>query len=103
MSDNQSRRGDPDEEQSSPHPETPPRAITPSGHQVITPSPPRPWQVGERVRLRKAHPCGSTDRQIVRTGADIRITCHGCGRRVELPRDEFNRRVKSALDGPPGR
>ena len=32
-----------------------------------------------------------------------RITCEGCGHRVMLPRDEFNRRVKTALDGPPGR
>jgi len=59
--------------------------------------------VGERVRLRKPHPCGATDWRITRVGADIRITCEGCGRRVMLPRDEFNRRVKAALDGPPGR
>jgi hypothetical protein len=75
----------------------------------VAPSPPPPlapsrsWVVGERVRLRKAHPCGSTDWRISRVGADIRITCEGCGRRVMLPRDVFNRRVKAALDGPPGR
>ena len=68
------------------------------------PVPPiRSWTIGERVRLRKAHPCCATDWQIIRVGADIRLTCLGCGRRVELPRDEFNRRVKQALDGPPGR
>ena len=78
----------PEGEESSPHP--------------ITPSP-RSWVVGERVRLRKPHPCGATDWCITRVGADIRITCEGCGRRVMLPRDEFNRRVKTALDGPPGR
>jgi hypothetical protein len=53
--------------------------------------------------LRKPHPCGATDWQIIRVGADIRLICTGCGRRVELPREEFNRRVKEALDGPPGR
>ena len=68
----------------------------------LTPSP-RSWVVGERVRLRKPHPCGATDWRITRVGADIRITCEGCGRRVMLPRDEFNRWVKTALDGPPGR
>ena len=84
--------------------------ISPSGHQVIKPSSdlpdapsPRPWVVGERVRLRKPHPCGSTDWRISRVGADIRITCEGCGHRVMLPRDEFNRRVKTAPDGPSGR
>ncbi len=63
----------------------------------------RPWVIGERVRLRKPHPCGATDWRITRVGADIRIACEGCGHRVMLPRDEFNRRVKTALDGPPGR
>ena len=78
--------------------------LTPSGHPVIrSSSPSRSWVVGERVRLRKPHPCGATDWRITRVGADIRITCEGCGHRVMLPRDEFNRRVKTALDGPPGR
>jgi hypothetical protein len=76
--------------------------LTPSGQPAIRPSP-RPWVVGERVRLRKPHPCGATDWRITRTGADIRIACEGCGHRVMLTRDEFNRRVKTALDGPPGR
>jgi hypothetical protein len=75
--------------------------VAPSPRRPVVPS--RSWVVGERVRLRKAHPCGSTDWRISRVGADIRITCEGCGRRVMLPRDEFNRRVKAALDGPPGR
>jgi hypothetical protein len=76
--------------------------ITPSPLHLLTPSP-RSWVIGERVRLRKPHPCGSSDWRISRVGADIRITCEGCGHRVMLPRDEFNRRVKTALDGPPGR
>jgi hypothetical protein len=76
----------------------------PSGHPVISASAaPRPWVIGERVRLRKPHPCGATDWRITRVGADIRITCEGCGHGVMLARDEFNRRVKTALDGPPGR
>jgi hypothetical protein len=71
--------------------------------QVIRSSSPRSWVVGERVRLRKPHPCGATDWRISRVGADIRITCEGCGHRVMLTREAFNRRVKTALDGPPGR
>ena len=70
---------------------------------ALTPPSPRPWTIGERVRLRKAHPCGATDWRITRVGADIGLRCEGCGRHVMLPRDEFNRRVKAALDGPPGR
>lgn len=47
------------------------------------------------VRLRKPHPCGSTDWVVVRLGADIGIKCLGCGRRVLLPRRELARRLKA--------
>jgi hypothetical protein len=55
------------------------------------------WQVGDRVRLRKPHPCGGDAWRLVRTGADIGLVCLTCGRRVMLPRDEFDRRVKERL------
>jgi hypothetical protein len=69
---------------------------------ALTPSP-RPWTDGEHVTLRKAHPCGSSDWRITGVGADIRLVCLGCGRRIALPREEFNRRVKQTSEGPPGR
>jgi hypothetical protein len=46
------------------------------------------------VRLRKPHPCGSYDWTVVRLGADIGLRCHGCSRRVLLPRRELERRLK---------
>jgi hypothetical protein len=49
------------------------------------------------VRLRKPHPCGSTDWTVVRLGADIGLACKGCGRRVLLPRRELARRLKMIL------
>ena len=51
--------------------------------------------IGDTARLRKPHPCGSYEWEIVRVGADIGIRCRGCGRRVLLPRREFRRRAKS--------
>ncbi len=50
--------------------------------------------VGDVVRMRKQHPCGGTDWEIVRVGADIGIVCQRCGRRVLLPRRKFARGVK---------
>ncbi|MBX6341843.1 MAG: DUF951 domain-containing protein [Thermomicrobiaceae bacterium] len=47
------------------------------------------------VRLRKPHPCGSTDWVVVRLGADIGLKCLGCGRRVLLPRSVLEKRLKS--------
>jgi hypothetical protein len=53
--------------------------------------------VGDRVRLKKAHPCGSSDWEVIRTGADVKIKCLGCGRVVMLPRLRFERRVREFL------
>ena len=50
--------------------------------------------LGDVVRLKKKHPCGSYEWQVVRLGADIGIKCCGCNRRVLLERREFERRVK---------
>jgi len=53
--------------------------------------------LGNRLRLRKPHPCGSYDWVVVRLGADIGLRCEKCGRRVLLPRAEVERRTKQVL------
>ncbi len=50
--------------------------------------------LGDVVLLKKRHPCGSYEWQVVRLGADIGIKCRGCNRRVLLERRDFERRVK---------
>lgn len=57
--------------------------------------------VGMRVRLRKKHPCGSDEWTVTRTGADIGMVCAGCGRRVMLEREDFERRVRQVVTVPP--
>lgn len=57
--------------------------------------------VGDIVRLRKPHPCGSYDWEVVRIGADIGLVCQKCDRRVLLPRGEFNKRLKTILHHAP--
>ena len=54
-----------------------------------------PFEVGDIVTLRKAHPCGSSDWTVRRTGADIGLTCIGCGRRVMLDRSLVQRRMRA--------
>jgi hypothetical protein len=51
-------------------------------------------KLGDVVRLKKKHPCGSYQWQVVRLGADIGIECLKCHRRVLLERSVFERRVK---------
>ncbi len=49
------------------------------------------------VHMRKPHPCGGYEWRVVRLGADIGIKCTTCGRRVLLPRGEFERRLKAIV------
>ena len=54
-------------------------------------------KLGDVVCLKKKHPCGSYEWQVVRLGADIRIKCVKCQRRVLLERSLFERRVKAFI------
>jgi hypothetical protein len=54
-------------------------------------------RLGDVVRLRKVHPCGGYDWEVVRVGADIGLRCQTCLRRVLLDRVEFEKRVKAFL------
>ncbi|MCX7671929.1 MAG: DUF951 domain-containing protein [Anaerolineae bacterium] len=54
-------------------------------------------QLGDIVRMRKPHPCGSSEWEVVRLGADIGIRCCKCARRVLLPRSQFVRQVKTLV------
>ncbi len=60
-------------------------------------------KLGDMVRLRKRHPCGSYEWRVVRLGADIGIKCQGCNHRVLIERRAFERSVKAFVsrDNPP--
>lgn len=53
--------------------------------------------LGDIVRMRKPHPCGSYEWEVVRLGTDIGLVCGKCDRRVLLPRGKFNKRLKSII------
>lgn len=54
-------------------------------------------QVGDVVRLKKPHPCGSDTWEVYRVGADIGLRCQGCQRRVLLPRSQVERRAREVM------
>jgi len=56
-----------------------------------------PVELGDRVTLKKAHPCGTNDWEVHKLGMDIGLTCTGCGRKVRLLRAEFDRRFRGYL------
>jgi hypothetical protein len=54
--------------------------------------------VGDKVRMRKEHPCGGKDWEILRVGMDFRLKCLTCGRVVLIPRVKFEKGVKSVIE-----
>jgi hypothetical protein len=53
--------------------------------------------LGDLLKMRKPHPCGSQEWVVVRLGADIGIQCQGCGHRVLMPRRDLAKRTKAIL------
>lgn len=55
------------------------------------------YSVGDVVKMRKQHPCGGEEWQVLRTGVDFRIKCLTCGRVLMLPRPKFEKAVKKTV------
>ena len=54
-------------------------------------------RVGDRLQMKKAHPCGSHLFSVLRIGADFKIRCTGCGREVMLPRAKIEKNIKKII------
>lgn len=51
-------------------------------------------QIGDIVKLKKQHPCGSYEWEVLRVGIDFRLKCTGCGHQVMMPRKQVERIAK---------
>lgn len=67
----------------------------------MTVASPLELRLGDRLRLRKEHPCGSRDWEVVRLGADIGLVCQGCGHRILMDRLDVERRFTEYLSRGP--
>ena len=47
--------------------------------------------------MKKSHPCGSSQWQVLRTGMDFRLRCCGCGHEVMLPRSKAEKSIRQIL------
>ena len=52
------------------------------------------FEVGDVIRMKKPHPCGSSEWEILRVGADFRLKCRGCGHQVMVPRRLVEKNTK---------
>ena len=56
------------------------------------------YKLGNKVILKKGHPCGTNEWEIIRTGADFKLRCLGCSRIVMIPRKTFEKSVKKVIE-----
>lgn len=55
------------------------------------------FNLGDIVEMKKTHPCGTNNFEIIRIGADIKIKCVGCGRIVMIPGRKFQKDAKKIV------
>ncbi len=53
--------------------------------------------IGDIVKLKKQHPCGSFEWEVLRVGIDFRLKCKGCGHQIMLPRKQIEKSIKKVL------
>lgn len=58
--------------------------------------------VGDLVKMRKAHPCGNDLWIITYVGADVKMRCQKCARIVMLDRPTFEKRMKKIVESAAG-
>lgn len=51
------------------------------------------FEIGQIVKMKKPHPCGVADWEVLRVGADIKLKCTGCGHLVMLPRSKVEKNI----------
>lgn len=56
-------------------------------------------QLGDVLTLKKQHPCGSRDWEVLRVGMDFRLKCTGCDHQVMIPRRQLEKNIKKITPG----
>ncbi len=54
-------------------------------------------RVGDKLQMKKSHPCGGNIFDVLRIGADFRIRCAQCGREVMLERVKVEKNIKKII------
>ena len=54
-------------------------------------------RVGDVLVMKKMHPCGSQQWKVLRTGADLRLKCQGCGHEIMIPRFKIEKNIRQVI------
>ena len=60
-----------------------------------------PLRAGDRVQLKKSHPCGNNLFRILRVGSEVRVVCERCGRDMTIDRIKLEKAIKSITTAEP--
>ncbi|MGL4737970.1 MAG: DUF951 domain-containing protein [Cellulosilyticaceae bacterium] len=55
------------------------------------------YLVGDVVQMKKPHPCGTNEWEVLRVGADFKLRCKACGHLIMIPRTKFEKSIKKVL------
>ncbi len=53
--------------------------------------------IGDILKLKKQHPCGSREWEVLRVGADFRLKCRGCGHQIMIARRLLEKNIREIL------
>ena len=56
------------------------------------------YNIGDKVKTKKAHPCGSKEWEITRVGVDFKLKCLGCDHVIVLPREKALKAIVSKIN-----
>lgn len=54
-------------------------------------------QVNDILVMKKPHPCGEKQWIVLRTGADFRLRCAGCGHEVMVTRLKAEKNIRNVI------
>lgn len=54
-------------------------------------------RVGDILKMKKQHPCGSSEWEVLRIGADFRLKCKGCEHQIMIPRTKAEKNVRGVV------
>ena len=54
--------------------------------------------IGDVIKMKKPHPCGANEWEILRTGMDFRLKCVGCGHQVMVSRKLVEKNFRGIVE-----
>lgn len=55
------------------------------------------FEIGTAIKMKKPHPCGTNEWEILRTGMDFRLKCRGCNHQIMLPRKQIEKNFRGLI------